>query len=56
MAYEYERDEWRSALRSTTDRDHSIAYHQSRAAMGILGDISDAYDDIDIDDDGGDAA
>lgn len=51
MAYEFERDEWRSAVRAMTETDRLLAYQEPRRAKGIVGDPDDADDDG-----GGDAA
>lgn len=41
MAYEYERDEWRSAARSLSEVEREIAKDAHRQALGIIGDASD---------------
>lgn len=47
MAYDYERDEWRSAVRGMTEHDRYLAVEEPRRARGIVGDISDARDEDD---------
>lgn len=51
MAYEWEHDEWRSAVRSMTELDRYLAVQEPRRAAGIIGDRSDAYDDLEADTD-----
>ena len=46
MAYEYERDEWRSALRTMTDADRDRIRDAERQRLGIVGDISDAQEEL----------
>lgn len=41
MAYEFERDEWRSAVRKLTDADRYINTNATRWAQGIIGDGDD---------------
>lgn len=41
MAYEYERDEWRSAVRALSETDRLI--NETRRALGIIGDPTDDY-------------
>ena len=41
MAYEYERDEWRSAVRSLSETQREIAKDSRRRSLGIVGDPSD---------------
>lgn len=45
MAYEFERDEWRSAIRTSTDTELEQARSATRAALGIVGDAIDALDE-----------
>lgn len=55
MAYEFERDEWRSALRSMTEADRYVNTNATRWAQGIIGDPTDdigADHDSDGDGDG----
>lgn len=56
MAYEYERDEWRSAVRSMSQWDRDLTRDAIRRSLGIIGDPSDAVDcslggDVDGDED-----
>jgi len=48
MAYEFERDEYRSALRAMSDAELAANAGAGRAALGIVG---DAGDDIEHQDD-----
>lgn len=48
MAYEFERDEWRSALRSTPPAEQECQRDAYRTAIGVTGDITDAYEDIEL--------
>lgn len=43
MAYEYERDEWRSAVRALSETDRLITVDETRRALGIIGDPTDDY-------------
>jgi hypothetical protein len=46
MAYEHERDEWRSAVRASSPAELDAAKDAHRRALGIVGDPSD----VEIDD------
>lgn len=48
MAYEFERNEWRSAVRRLTESDRYVNTNATRWARGIVG---DAEDDLGGDDD-----
>lgn len=48
MAYEFERDEWRSALRSTPPAEQERQHDAYRTAIGVTGNITDAYEDIEL--------
>ncbi len=52
MAYEYERDEWRSAVQTLTEADRDNIAGETRQRHGIVGDPSDAYEDLTVE--GGD--
>lgn len=41
MAYEYERDEWRSAVRSLSDAQREYNKDSRRRSLGIIGDPDD---------------
>lgn len=56
MAYEFERDEWRSAVRALTEVQRLINTNATRAALGVVGDPTDALSDDSDDFDGDDAA
>ena len=45
VAYEHERDEWRSAVRSLTELGRFLAVEEPRRARGITGDKDDAIAD-----------
>lgn len=45
MAYEYEREEWRSALAATSYTEQERQRDAQRRALGITGDPTDALDD-----------
>lgn len=44
MAYEYERDEWRSAVRTLTETERHTIAEGRRRALGIVGDPTDVAD------------
>lgn len=44
MAYEFERDEWRAAIRSQSVDDFDRLADEYRRAIGITGDRTDAAD------------
>lgn len=48
MAYEFERDEWRAAVRQLTEADRDININARRESLGIVG---EATDNIGADDD-----
>jgi hypothetical protein len=55
MAYEHERDEWRSAVRAMTDTERDRAINEPREALGVFGDRTDTepelpFPDSDTDD------
>lgn len=50
-AYSFERDEWRSALRTMTDADRDRIRDAERAQLGIVGDRDDARNEIPCDGD-----
>ena len=41
MAYEYERDEWRSAVRASSPAEQEAAKDAHRRALGLVGDATD---------------
>ena len=47
MAYEHERDEWRSAVRSLSDAQREYNKDSRRRALGIVGDPDDALGEQD---------
>ena len=47
MAYEHERDEWRSAVRSMTELERQLAVDEPRRALGLAGDITDVRGEVD---------
>lgn len=49
MAYEHERDEWRSAVRAMTETDRILAGDQTRRALGVVGDRDDAAAETHLD-------
>ena len=51
MAYEWERDEHRRAVRAMDQWERSIAYAEARRSVGIAGDISDASNPLEVDTD-----
>lgn len=40
-------EEWRDAISSMTELDRAATHVTTRSAYGMVGDLSDAYDDID---------
>lgn len=48
MAYEYERDEWRSAVQSMSQLDRDLTRDAIRRSLGIAGDPSDAIADCSL--------
>lgn len=46
MAYEFERSEWRRALRTLTEHGRVAAVDDTRRAIGITGDRDDARADM----------
>lgn len=45
MAYEWERDEWRSAINAMSEQERATSAHEVRAASGVIGDPSDLRDE-----------
>jgi hypothetical protein len=46
MAYEFERDEWRTAVRALTEVDRHINMTDTSRARGLVGDRDDARYDM----------
>lgn len=44
MAFDYERDEWRSAVRSMSELERDLTRDAIRRSLGIAGDPSDAVE------------
>lgn len=51
MAYEYERDEWHSAVNTLTEMGRMVTIDEPRRLIGIIGDPDDDLDDDDPDED-----
>lgn len=45
MAYEWERDEWRSAVHGMSEQERAASAHEVRATSGVIGDPSDVRDE-----------
>jgi len=45
VAYEHERDEWRSAVRLLTELGRFLEVEEPRRARGVIGDKDDAIAD-----------